>query len=195
MSEPENPEVPLQTEMAGKVKESRMACRNNCRRKGRKMRGRMCESGKEKVRKAEVKAPEVAEDVSPCNPILEHWHGSRNGLVTDIARAPETSEMAEVQGYAGNVKSEKDRPGGESKVDFTRRGFAGTVQYRPSCPTRETGAGMNRRIRPEESIMPEVVSANPPEESRGGSELVKGPRRMNWQSEGKQKLKSRNGRR
>ncbi|KAF8129673.1 hypothetical protein K438DRAFT_1789015 [Mycena galopus ATCC 62051] len=35
--------------------------------------------------------------------------------------------MVEVQGYAGIVKSEKDRPGGESEVDFTRRKFAGTM--------------------------------------------------------------------
>ncbi|KAF8193530.1 hypothetical protein K438DRAFT_1761684 [Mycena galopus ATCC 62051] len=35
--------------------------------------------------------------------------------------------MAEVQGYAGNVKSEKDRPGGESEVDFTRQKLTGTM--------------------------------------------------------------------
>ncbi|KAF8207313.1 hypothetical protein K438DRAFT_1755969 [Mycena galopus ATCC 62051] len=124
MSEPENPKVPVVTEMAGKVKESQMACRNNCRRKKRKeweIRGRMCESGKEKVREAEVKTPEVAEDISPCNPILEHWHGNRNGIVTDIVQAPETS------GNGGGIRSEKDRSGGESKVDFTRRKFAGTM--------------------------------------------------------------------
>ncbi|KAF8211906.1 hypothetical protein K438DRAFT_1751507 [Mycena galopus ATCC 62051] len=35
--------------------------------------------------------------------------------------------MAAFQGYAGNVKSEKDRPGGESEVDSTCRKFAGTM--------------------------------------------------------------------
>ncbi|KAF8211789.1 hypothetical protein K438DRAFT_1752452 [Mycena galopus ATCC 62051] len=104
------------------------------------------DSGKEKVREAEVKTPEVAEDVFAvqCNP----------GTLRRKLR-----EMAEVQGYAGNVKSEKDRPGGESEVDFTCRKFAGT----------------NRRIRPKEPIVPEVVYTNPSVGSRGGSELVKGP--------------------
>ncbi|KAF8125892.1 hypothetical protein K438DRAFT_1949685 [Mycena galopus ATCC 62051] len=89
-------------------------------------------------------------------------------------------EMAEVQGYAENVKSEKDRPGGESEVDFTRRKFAGTMSV-ISRNEPENSGEFDRNPddimadKPEEPIMPEVVSANPPEESRGGSGLVKGP--------------------
>ncbi|KAF8143969.1 hypothetical protein K438DRAFT_1783257 [Mycena galopus ATCC 62051] len=70
------------------------------------------------------------------------------GIVTDIVRAPETSGMAGVQGYAGNVKSEKDRPGSESEVDFTRRKFARTisvivrcVRHRKPEPERTEGLG------------------------------------------------------
>ncbi|KAF8132111.1 hypothetical protein K438DRAFT_1948004 [Mycena galopus ATCC 62051] len=98
------------------------------------------------------------------------------GIVTDIARAPETSGMAEVQGYAGYVKSEKDRPGGESEVDFTRRKFAGTIRNEPENSDefdRNTDGKMADK--PEEPIVPEVVSANLLEKSRGRSELVKGP--------------------
>ncbi|KAF8150322.1 hypothetical protein K438DRAFT_1779099 [Mycena galopus ATCC 62051] len=174
MSELENPEVPVVTEMAGRVIESRMACRNSCWRKGwkgRKMRGRMREvrgylihhvkSGKEKAREAEVKTPEAAEDISPCNPILEHWHENRNGILW---------EMAEVQGYAGNVKSEKDRPGGESEVDFTRRKFAGTMSVIVRCVRHGKPENSDK---PEGPIVPEVVSASLLEEFRGGSELMK----------------------
>ncbi|KAF8217863.1 hypothetical protein K438DRAFT_1747121 [Mycena galopus ATCC 62051] len=86
-------------------------------------------------------------------------------------------EMAEVQGYAGNVKSEMDWPGGESEVDFTHRKFAGTMsiivrRVRHGKPEPERTGDSDK---PEEPIVPEVVSANPPEESRAGSELVKGP--------------------
>ncbi|KAF8191987.1 hypothetical protein K438DRAFT_2136711 [Mycena galopus ATCC 62051] len=85
-------------------------------------------------------------------------------------------KMVEVQGYAGNVKSEKDRPGSESEVDFhSSEDRQSYVRYHLSSPARETGARTNRRIRPEGPFVPEVVSTSLPEESRGGSELVKGP--------------------
>ncbi|KAF8185078.1 hypothetical protein K438DRAFT_1766182 [Mycena galopus ATCC 62051] len=97
-------------------------------------------------------------------------------IVTDIMRAPETSgngrgprlcRKCEVrEGYAG--WRERSR----FHLSEVRRNY---VRYRPSCPARETGAGTNRRIRPEGPFVPEVASASPLEESRGGSELVKGP--------------------
>ncbi|KAF8175923.1 hypothetical protein K438DRAFT_1770832 [Mycena galopus ATCC 62051] len=52
-------------------------------------------------------------------------------------------EMAEVQGYAGNVKSEKDRPGGESEVDFTHRSSP------ELCPLSSVVSGTEDRSRKE----------------------------------------------
>ncbi|KAF8193484.1 hypothetical protein K438DRAFT_2131359 [Mycena galopus ATCC 62051] len=140
------------------------------------------ESGKVKIRKAEVKTPEAAEYVSLCNPIPGTLGTETiTGIATDIAQAPETLGMAEVQGYAGYVKSKKDTPGSESKVDFTCRKFAGTmsvivhrVQHQKPEPERTGEFGWADKL--EEPIVPEVVSANLPEESKGGSELGEGSR-------------------
>ncbi|KAF8181868.1 hypothetical protein K438DRAFT_1767602 [Mycena galopus ATCC 62051] len=99
------------------------------------------------------------------------WHGNRNGIIRTSREHRKLREMTEVQGYAGCVKSKMDRPGGESEVDFTRQKFAGTENSGEF--DRNTDDVMADK--PEEPIVPEVVSASPPEESRGGSELVKGP--------------------
>ncbi|KAF8180334.1 hypothetical protein K438DRAFT_1768564 [Mycena galopus ATCC 62051] len=109
------------------------------------------ESGKEKVREAEVKTPEEVEDISPCNPILEHWHGNRNGIVTDITRVPETS------GNGGGPRLCRKHEVRHREPELERTGDLGEFD-------RNTDDIMADK--PEKLIVPEVVSTNPPEESR-----------------------------